>query len=124
MTIHHSYPEEDTQDESEEYVEVALAASLFSKEGDETELDVDSYKIAVPESPLKIVYPTEPNIKVNYTQVLVKIKVTPGSRVIIDNINLTDKVDSEGYVQKYVNLLEGANEILVEVETSKTQKIL
>ena len=105
-----------------EYVTVDLSASLFSTEGDETLLDVPSYSIPVPPSPLKIVYPTEPNIKVVYTQVLVKIKVAPGSRVLVDGTNLTDIVDSDGYAQKYVNLNEGKNEILVEVETYKHRK--
>ncbi len=115
-------PEEDTQDDSAEYVEVALKASLFSQEGEEIPLSVDSYSIEVPLSPLKIVYPTEPGMKVDYTQVLVKIKVDSGSRVIIDDINLTDIVDTNGYAQKYVNLNEGDNEILVEVETYKHRR--
>ena len=117
-------PEEDTQDESLEYVLVDLDASLFSKDGDETPLDVPPYNIPVPPSPLKIVYPTEPNIKVDYTQVLVKVKVTPGSRVLIDDINLTDVVDTDGFVQKYVNLSEGINEIVIQVETYKHRKTI
>ena len=115
-------PEEDSQDESKPYVEVDLQASLFSKDGDETPLEVPAYKIEVPESPLKIVYPTDPNITVNYTQVLVKIKVNPGSRVKMDGTNLTDIVDSDGFVQKYVNLKEGENDIVVEVETTRHRR--
>jgi hypothetical protein len=117
-------PEEDTQDESMEYVEVDLQASLFNTDGQENLLDVPAYKIPVPPSPLKIVYPTDPNIKVEYTQVLVKIKVEPGSRVLIDDVNLTDVVDSDGYVQKYVNLKEGENNIEINVETYKHRRTL
>jgi len=115
-------PEEDTQDESLPHVEVALKAAIFSKDGDETKLNVPPYKIEVPFSPLKVVYPTEPNIKVDYTQVLIKVKVMTGSRVLIDNINLTDIVDSSGFVQKFVNLKEGENSIQVQVETYKHRR--
>ena len=117
-------PEEDTQTEALPFIQVDLQASIFAKDGEETPLIIEPYKIEVPLSPLKIVYPTDPQMKVDYTQVLVKIKVDPGSRVKIDGVNLTDIVDTDGYVQKYVNLAEGLNEIEVEVETSKHRKTL
>lgn len=105
------------------FIEVALKASKFSKNGDETLLNVPSYNIEVPLSPLKIVYPTDISMVVENTQVLVKIKVEPGSRVIIDNFNLTDIVDSDGYVTKFVNLESGINKIRIRVETYKHRAI-
>ncbi len=101
------------------YVRVALKASLFTEDGEEKPLYVEPYNIPVPLSPLKLVYPTDPDLVVEYTQVFVKIKTNPGSRVIIDGVNLTDEVDSSGFVEKFVNLKEGLNEIEIVTETTK-----
>lgn len=113
-------PTTSTQDQEEsEFIKVALKASRFSKKGEETVLPVPSYNIDVPLSPLKVIYPIEESMEVKYSQVQVKLKVEPGSRVIVDNINLTDIVDSDGYVSKFVNLDPGDNDIDVEVRTNK-----
>ncbi len=101
------------------YVRVALKAALFTEDGEEKPLYVEPYNIPVPLSPLKLVYPTDPDLVVEYTQVFVKIKTTLGSRVIIDGVNLTDEVDSLGFVEKFVNLNEGLNEIKIVTETTK-----
>lgn len=113
-------PTTSTQDQEEsEFIKVALKASRFSKKGEETVLPVPSYNIDVPLSPLKVIYPIEESMEVKYSQAQVKLKVEPGSRVIVDHINLTDIVDSDGYVSKFVNLDPGDNDIDVEVRTNK-----
>lgn len=104
-------------------VTVQLEAVQIALDGKETPIKVEPYIIEVPLSPLKIILPKDQTTPTQEDLVLVKVKVTPGSRVIIDGINRTDIVDKQGYVSTYVNLdAKGVNDIIISVETKTYRK--
>jgi hypothetical protein len=111
-------------DSSAESITVTLSAILFSESGEETNITVPSYTIDIPESSLKIILPSEQNFETNENRIRLKIKVTPGSRVLIkkagkeDYDNISDLVDSEGYLLTTVEVRPiGVNTIQIVVET-------
>ena len=101
----------------EEFTYVDIKAWHFDKDGNETELSVPNYRIGVPLAPLTVIYPEEQGDTVYTTQVLVRVKVEPESRVIIGSKNMSGNIDSEGYTSTYINLdAKGLNEIPILVE--------
>lgn len=112
-------PDSTDENYGTELITVKIKASRFSLNGEETVLDVPDYNIEVPLSPLKLISPAEQGAVVDYSQVFVKVKILPGSRIFIGSKNLTDMVDSEGYVSTYINLdpTIGDNVIPISVET-------
>ncbi len=111
-------PKEDEDYYGEEFTYVNISAWHFDKDGNETVLDVPSYRISVSEAPLTVVYPTEQGLSVDTTQVLVKVKIEPDSRVIIGTKNMSGNIDSEGYTSTYISLDPvGMNSIPILVET-------
>lgn len=104
-------------------VTVQLEAVQIALDGKESQIKVEPYIIEVPLSPLKIILPKDQTTPTQEDQVLVKVKVTPGSRVIIGGQNRTDSVDKQGYVSWYVPLeAKGVNDITVSVETKTYRK--
>ena len=115
----YSYIPSSDEDEyyGKEFTYVDLKASHFDEDGEETVLNVPVYRISVAEAPLTVVYPTEQGTTVEETQVLVKVKVEPESRVIIDTKNMSGNIDTEGYTSTYINLdPTGMNQIPILVE--------
>ena len=101
-------------------VTVELEATMFATNGDERKVIIPPYIIEVPLSPLKIILPKDQTTPTDDNLMLVKVKITPGSRVIIGKNNRTDSVDSQGYVSSYVPLEPiGTNNITITVETKK-----
>ncbi|MDD3244237.1 MAG: hypothetical protein PHD32_11020, partial [Eubacteriales bacterium] len=101
-----------------EVLEINLNASLFDEKGTETVVRVPPYSIAVPLSSLKLVSPQMQSLQTNEDRIVIKIKVTPGSRVLIGTKNVTDIINSEGYVSASVNVdAIGVNTIPITVET-------
>ncbi len=104
-------------------VTVQLEATMFSTTGEERKVLIRPYDIEVPLSPLKVILPKDQTTPTEEDRVLVKVKVTPGSRVIIGKDNRTDQVDKQGYVSCYVPLEAiGINEIVISVETKTYRK--
>lgn len=104
--------------EDGDVITVSLKATLFSKTGEETAITVPSYTIDIPDSPLKIILPEQQNYETNENRVPLKIKVTPGSRVLIGDNNVSDLVDAEGYLTTTAEVQPvGVNTIRITVET-------
>lgn len=113
------------EDLTEDSVTVSLVASIVDPNGKVTKMNVRPYVIDVPLSPLKIILPKEQNdIETNADNILVKIKVTPGSkRVMIGDVNKTDAIDPEGFVSESIPLKANAtNTITIYVDTENHRK--
>lgn len=101
----------------EDFTYVDVEAWHFDSEGMETKLNVPTYRISVPEAPLNVIHPEEQGMTYLTSQVLVKVKVEPESRVIIDEKNMSGNVDDDGFTSTYVFLDdEGMNKIPITVE--------
>ena len=101
----------------DEFTYVQLDAYHFDHDGNETALEVPSYRISVPLAPLTIIHPVEQGSEWDTTQVFIKVKVEEGSRVLIGGKNMSGNVDAEGYTSTYITLDEpGMNEIPVRVQ--------
>lgn len=99
-------------------LQINLNATLFDSTGAETPVHVAPYAITVPLSPLKLVSPQIQSFQTNEDRVVVNIRVTPGSRVLIDDKNVTDKVGKDGHVSASVAVeAKGINVIPITVET-------
>lgn len=111
-------PTEDTEQYyGEDFTYVDIEAWYFDSEGTETKLNVPTYRISVPEAPLNVIHPEEQGMIFDTSQVLVKVKVEPDSRVIIDEKNMSGNIDDDGYTSTYVFLDdEGMNRIPITVE--------
>lgn len=113
-----------TDDLTEDKVTVSLEAKIIPPEGKERLVTIQPYSIDVPMAPLKIVLPAEQSVTTNEDSMLIKIKVTPGSkRVLIGGSNVTDKVNAEGFVSTTMAINpSGVNTILIVVETAKHRR--
>jgi len=111
-------------DLTENKVTVSLEATIISQDNKETKITIPPYVIDVPLAPLKVVLPYEQSFTTNDDSMLVKIKVTPGSkRVLIGDTNKTDGVNAEGYASATVNLAPNSiNTIIISVETANFRK--
>jgi len=111
-------PTEDTEEYyGEDFTYVDIEAWHFDSDGSETELSVPNYRISVPEAPLNVIHPIEQGMTFETSQVLVKVKVEPESRVIIDEKNMSGNIDDDGYTSTYVFLNDpGMNTIPITVE--------
>lgn len=121
MLDDYSYiPKPDEEYYTEPFAYIDLIASHFDKDGVETVLNVPIYRISIPLAPLTIIHPVEQSLTFNKTQVMVKVKVNKGSRVIIgikNMKNMTGNIDDDGYVKTYINLEpKGENKIRIIVE--------
>lgn len=110
--------------ESEDKVAVSLEATIISEDNTERKITIAPYYIEVPQAPLKIILPQEQSATTDEDKMIVKIKVLPGShRVLIGDKNVTDNINSEGFVSASVDVEPiGINEILIMVETAKHRK--
>lgn len=129
LTIHdnqavfmvHDYfyiPEADEEFYGDPFTYVDIKAYHFDKNGVETELVIPEYRISIPLAPLTIIHPVEQSTTEEATQVLVKVKVEPNSRVIIDKKNMSGNIDADGYTSTFITLEpEGINTIPILVET-------
>ncbi len=101
---------------NEPFAYIDLQAWHFDKEGTETELEVPEYRISIPLAPLTVISPTEQGNTVDATQVLIKVKVSEDSRVILGQKNMTANVDAQGYTNTYVDIEPGENYIKIQIE--------
>ncbi len=102
---------------------IELKATIFSPNNQERTITVPPYTIDIPLSPLKIILPAEQGMETASNRVTVKVKVTPGSRVIIGSDNATDRVNTEGLVSSTVGLeAKGMNTVKITVETKKHRR--
>ena len=100
-----------------------LKATIFSPNNRERTVTVDPYTIDIPLSPLKLIEPKEQGAETSSNRVTIKVKVTPGSRVIIGSNNATDRVNADGMVSSTVALeAKGMNFIKITVETKKHRR--
>ena len=97
-------------------IPVQIVASLFAKDGTETSLAVPSYLINVPVSMLTVLTPDSLTFTTNEIRTQVQLQVMPGSRVIVGGNNLSDLVDSDGYVTSSVSVKPGENIIRITAE--------
>ena len=101
----------------EEFTYVDIKAWHFDKDGIETELEVPEYRISVPLAPLNVIHPVEQGETFDTTQVLIKVKVEPNSRVLIGDKNMSGNIDADGYTSTYIYFDEpGMNAIDIKVE--------
>jgi hypothetical protein len=113
------------EDLTEDSVTVSLVASVVDPNGKVTKVNVPPYTIDVPLAPLKIILPKEQeNITTDADNILIKIKVTPGSkRVMIGDVNKTDAIDAEGYTSESIPLKASSmNTITIYVDTENYRK--
>lgn len=101
-------------------ITVEITALRFDISGEETPVDVPSFDIEIPISPLSIIVPEEQGFTTFETRMDIKMKVIPGSRVTIGTISRSDDVSDEGYVSTAIDLLPiGDNVFNVVVQTLK-----
>jgi len=111
----------DDPDPASEYVEVAIQATLFTETGEEKAIPVPIYQIEIPMTALTILSPTENSITTNENRIAVTLKVEPGSRVLIGNSNVTDRVNSQGIVTQYIDVTESTN-LLISAEYANCRR--
>ena len=106
------------KDEDERQITVSLKAVLYATDGTQTDLSVDEYTITLPDSPLKVISPAQQDTTTNENRIPIKLKTTPGSRVLINGDNVSDYLDTSGYLSLSVKLDPiGTNNIDIVIET-------
>ena len=83
---------EDFLDES---MEVNLTPFVKTASGQQRPLDVISYSIEIPESPIEMLSPDAHRVVVASTMYAMRFKVRPGSRVYVNDTDVSDTVNSE-----------------------------
>ena len=113
----------DQPDPDQAVIQVQLEATLFTQSGEELPIHVPAYEIEIPQAPLSIITPSETKLTTQETRILITLRVSTGSRVIIAGKNVTDNVNSNGVVTTSVDLPEtGINTIEISVESRGYRK--
>ena len=79
-----------------ETMDITLTPFLKSSSGRQTPLDLISYTIAIPLSPLTLVTPNSPRTTVSTTMANIVVNVRPGSRVTVNGKDYSDIVNEDG----------------------------
>ncbi|MCR5566593.1 MAG: hypothetical protein K6F61_07055 [Clostridiales bacterium] len=79
----------------DETMDVTLTPFLKTASGKQTPLDIISYQITIPLSPITLESPEALRTTVSTTMYAIKITVRPGSRVMVNNEDCSDTVNSE-----------------------------
>ena len=79
----------------DETMNVTLTPFLKSSSGKQTPLDLVTYQITIPLSPITLETPDSLRTTVSTTMSAIKIVVRPGSRVLVNNEDCSDTVNSE-----------------------------
>ena len=79
-----------------ETMDVTLTPFLKSSSGRQTPLDLITYTIAIPLSPLSLESPSAPRSTVSTTMANIVLNVRPGSRVTVNGEDYSDTVSKDG----------------------------
>ena len=103
----------------DETMDVTLTPFLKSSSGKQTPLDLVTYQITIPLSPISLEYPDSLRATVSTTMSAIRIVVRPGSRVLINDEDCSDMVNDETGEMSYNATVQpiGDNEVRISVRS-------
>ena len=103
----------------DETMDVTLTPFLKSASGKQTPLDLVTYQITIPLSPITLESPDALRTTVSTTMSAIKIVVRPGSRVMVNDKDCSDTVNSETGEMSYNAMVQpiGANPYKITVRS-------
>ena len=87
-----------------ESAQVHLTPVLISEKGSRTQLPMMDLEIEVPDSPIEIISPSEDGTSVVTSHYQLEVTVLPGSRVLLNNEDISDFVQRDGQLTQNVNV--------------------
>lgn len=108
----------------DETMDVTLTPFLKSASGKQTPLDLVTYQITIPLSPITLESPDALRTTVSTTMSAIKIVVRPGSRVMVNDKDCSDTVNSETGEMSYNAMVQpiGDNPYKITVRSSTAGK--
>ena len=101
-----------------ESAQVVITPVQIAPSGKRTQLPPIEFTVAAPESPLKILSPSGGFEEIYAANYVISAQVTPGSRVLVDGLDVSDVVDYYGNLEVNVAVYpQGENVISIVVET-------
>jgi len=101
-----------------ESAEVVITPVQIEENGKQTQLPPISFTVDAPDSPLSIVSPANGFEEIYASNYMINVKVTPGSRVLVDGVDVSDVVDYYGNLEVTVAVYpQGENVVSIVVET-------
>lgn len=100
--------------------QICFSPVLIDESGRETRLPNIEYEVEVPESPLRLVSPTDEDLSIVTSVYPIELEVVPGSAVYINGEDLSDQVDRSGALSVNVSVQPiGDNTYTVIVRTPR-----
>ena len=94
----------DSNIEQTESADVSVAAMLIYENGDKRTLPVIDFEVIAPESPIRVISPSQNDLSVNTSIYSLEVQVVPGSTVYVNGKDVTDIVDRSGLLSANVNV--------------------